>query len=166
MQDEIVETFPEDGIDLTPSLIHPILEALHNNHEQERAIFLFRDIRARGILASPRTFNFMLNVCIYCNEAEEAFRILQDFRDTYGADQAIEHYWWVILDCASRNGFVFSCMVWLIVVGGDIVFLAVLAGLTSGDSRRVESPGPFMCSATWSTGTCNRRDQHIIEVRN
>jgi hypothetical protein len=149
MQDEIVETFPIDGIDLTPTLIHPILEALHANHEHERAIFLLRDIRARGISVKERTFGFMVFVCIFCNEAEEAFRILKDFEVTYGAYRIAENYWWDILDCCSRNGFVSSCMVWLIVVGGDIIFLATSAGLISGNSRRVRSPGPFMCSATW-----------------
>jgi hypothetical protein len=107
MQDEIVGTFSKDGIALTPLMIHHLLEGLQNNHEIERAIFLFRDIRARGILSRPRTFNFMIYMCVENNEAEEAFRILIDLKDTYGGDHILEHYWWIILDCASRNGFVY-----------------------------------------------------------
>lgn len=106
MQDEIVETFPKDGVQLSPPLLHCLLEGLIANHEIERAIFLFRDIRARGILPRIRTYRFLISQCIEANEVEEAFRIMIDLKDVYGNDSVIESQWWQVLDCAAKNGFV------------------------------------------------------------
>lgn len=106
MQDEIVESLSQDNIPLTPHMLHPLLEGMAANHEHERALFLFRDIRARGVQPRAVSYRFMISLCINVNEAEEAFRLLIDLKDSYS--NVPEQYWWSVLESCTRNGFVFS----------------------------------------------------------
>jgi hypothetical protein len=106
MQDEIVQILPQDGIELSPPLFHVLLEGLMNSHEIERAIFLFRDIRARGISGRLPTYRYMISKCIDAMEGEEAFRLLIDMKDAYGEKSTMEQQWWLILDTCASNGFV------------------------------------------------------------
>lgn len=108
MQDEICQALPEDNVALGPRMIHHLLEGLRNNHEIERAIFLFRDIRARGIDCRHRTYNFMISMCVEIHEPEEAFRRLIDFHELFGDKEGSEHLWWMVLECCARNGHVRS----------------------------------------------------------
>lgn len=106
MQDEIVQTLPQDGIQLSAPLVHSLLVGYLHNHEIERAIFLFRDIRARGILARSQTYRYMITQCVEAYEAEAAFQILIDLKNLYGAGDVTERHWWQVLACSARNEFV------------------------------------------------------------
>lgn len=106
MQDEIVESLSEDNIPLTPHMLQQLLEAMVANHEHERAIFLFRDIRARGVQPRSISYRLMITLCTNVNEAEEAFRLLIDFKNSL--PNVPEHFWWSVLESCAWNGFVFS----------------------------------------------------------
>jgi hypothetical protein len=106
MQDEILESLYEDKVPITPRMLQALLEGMEENYEYERAIFLFRDIRARGVQPRAGSYRFMISMCININEAEEAFRLLVDFKDNY--PDVGEQFWWYVLESCARNGFVFS----------------------------------------------------------
>lgn len=107
MQDEIVESLPEDKMPLTDTMVHHLLEGLINNHEIDRAIFLFRDLRARKVRPRVRSYNLMIALCAENAEPEEAFRILVDLKETWGDDVVNERNWWRILEICARQGYVF-----------------------------------------------------------
>jgi len=107
MQDEIVEKLPKDGIPLTPQMVHCLLEGMKNNHEPERAILLFRDIRKRGVKPRIKTYNFLISMCVENREPEEAFRILLDLKQAEGEGAVTEHSWWLVLEACARNGYVY-----------------------------------------------------------
>ena len=109
MQDEVVESLSEDNVPLTPHMLQQLLEGLVVNHEHERAIFLFRDIRARGVQPRAISYKFMITLCTNVNEAEEAFRLLIDFKDNY--PNVPEQFWWNVLESCAWNGFVCSVLV-------------------------------------------------------
>ena len=106
MLDEIVETLPKDGVPLTPLMVHYLLEGMNSNHEQERAIMLFRDVIKRGVKVRLRTWNFIISMCVENREPEEAFRILLDLKDKHGEGSVSEHTWWIVLDACSKAAFV------------------------------------------------------------
>src|SRR5579859_3966626 len=108
MQDEIIESLSEDNIPLTSDMLHPLLKGMAANHEYERAIFLFRDIRARGVNPLAKTYIHMIYMCVEINEAEEAFRILVDYKETNSVVADI--YWWMVLESSARNGYVYSSL--------------------------------------------------------
>lgn len=108
MQDEIIESLSEDNIPLTSDMLHPLLKGMAANHEYERAIFLFRDIRARGVRPLRKTYIHMIYMCIELNEAEEAFRILIDSMENKPV--LADTFWWMVLECSARNGYVYSSL--------------------------------------------------------
>lgn len=106
MQDEILEALPADKVQFTMNMAHHVLEGLIHNHEVERAIFLFRDLRARSLNPRVRTFNLMIAMCIENREPEEAFNILIACNDKYGKGSIDKRYWWQVLEACAREGFV------------------------------------------------------------
>jgi pentatricopeptide repeat protein len=106
MQDEFVESLPEDNIPMIEPMLHCLLEGLIKNHEIDRAIFLFRDLRARGVKPRVQTYNLMISLCCDNIEPEEAFRILIDVNDTHGEGCVVEHYWWRVLEICAREQYV------------------------------------------------------------
>jgi hypothetical protein len=124
MQDEIVECLSEDNVKLTPHMLHPLLEGIAANHEHERAIFLFRDVRARKVAPRDKSYRYMISLCTEINEAEEAFRILLDFQSV--PIWIPRYYWWLVLECCARNGFVDSLENRLLIPAGrNVTLLAV-----------------------------------------
>ena len=108
MQDEIVGTFPGDNVPLIQPMVHYLLEGLIKNHEVDRAILLFRDIRARKIRPRNRTYHLMISLCAQNLEPEEAFNILMDYKEAYGESQIPERMWWTVLHVCSQENFVHS----------------------------------------------------------
>ena len=106
MQDEIVGTFPGDNIPLIQPMVHYLLEGLIKNHEVDRAILLFRDIRARKIRPRNRTYNLMISLCAQNREPEEAFNILMNYKEVYGESQIPERMWWTVLHVCAQENFV------------------------------------------------------------
>ena len=106
MQDEIVSTFPHDKVPLIQPMVHYLLEGLIKNYEVDRAILLFRDIRARQIRPRNRTYHLMISVCAQNHEPEEAFNILMDFKEAYGESQIAERIWWTVLQVCAQENFV------------------------------------------------------------
>ena len=106
MQDEIVTSLPEDKIPLTDVMIHHLIEGLINNHEIDRAIFLFRDLRARKVRPRVRTYNLMISLCAENVEPIEACRILFDLKETWGETAVVERNWWRVLEICAREGYV------------------------------------------------------------
>jgi pentatricopeptide repeat protein len=115
MQDEIVSTFPDDNVALIQPMVHYLLEGLIRNHEVDRAMFLFRDIRARKIRPRHRTYNLMISVCAKHLEPEEAFNILMNYKEIYGENFIHERNWWTVLEVCAQEGYVHSPFL----VGGD-----------------------------------------------
>src|SRR5437667_12335556 len=104
MQEEFVESLPEDNIPLTEPMIHHLIEGLIQNHELDRAIFLFRGLRARRIKPRLRTYNLIIALCTEFIEPEEAFRTLIDLKETYGDESVTERNWWKVLEVCAKEG--------------------------------------------------------------
>ena len=106
MQDEIVESLSEDKIRLVDTMLHPLLKGLVSNGEGERAIFLFRDLRSRGVKVMAKSYIMMISVCIEINEPEEAFNLLVELKET--GQLVPKTHWWYVLECCAANGYVNS----------------------------------------------------------
>lgn len=146
MQDEIVTTFPPDKIALTQPMIHYLLEGLIRNHEVDRAILLFRDIRARKIQPRNRTYHLMITICAQNLEPEEAFNILMEFKEICGVSQIPERMWWTVLHVCAQEGFVSPAYsVSILTVGTrNVTLLAIYPEYTKrSNTRRTMSPSPL-----------------------
>lgn len=146
MQDEIVTTFPLDKVPLTQPMIHYLLEGLIRNHEVDRAILLFRDIRARKIQPRNRTYHLMITICAQNLEPEEAFNILMEFKDVCGVSQIPERMWWTVLHVCAQEGFVSPpYSVSMLIVGTrNVTLLAIYPEYTKrSNTRRTMSPSPL-----------------------
>lgn len=146
MQDEIVTTFPLDKVPLTQPMIHYLLEGLIRNHEVDRAILLFRDIRARKIQPRNRTYHLMITICAQNLEPEEAFNILMEFKDVCGVSQIPERMWWTVLHVCAQEGFVSPpYSVFMLIVGTrNVTLLAIYPEYTKRrNTRRTMSPSPL-----------------------
>jgi hypothetical protein len=110
MHEEICDTMPVDEIPLTQMMIHHLFEGLINNGEIERAIFLYRDIRAREIELRPHTYSYLISSCVEYNEAEEAFAMLTHAVEVWSGHTVMDHLKWLVLESCARKGFV--CPQW------------------------------------------------------
>ena len=106
MQDEIVSSLPRDNVALTEPMMHHLIEGLINNNEIDRAIFLFQDLRARGIKLRARTFHLIISTCITYHEAEEAFKVLLDLKESLPESPIEDRVYWRVLQSCAREGFV------------------------------------------------------------
>jgi hypothetical protein len=113
MQGEIVQSLWEDKVHLTETMTHHLIEGLFRNHEIERAIFLFRDLRARKLLPRLRTYNLVISLCIDYVEPEEAFRMLIDLKETYGEESVADRHWWRVLELCAKEGYVNQVLILL-----------------------------------------------------
>jgi hypothetical protein len=76
------------------------------NNEIERAFLFLRDLRAQGVIPKRNTYNLLIGVCGDSHDAEEMFRLLLDFKDTWGDNSIHEHTWWIALDVCAEEGYV------------------------------------------------------------
>jgi pentatricopeptide repeat protein len=106
IQEEIVHSLWGDKVPLTEIMTHHLIEGLFRNHEIDRAIFLFRDLRARGLRPRLRTFNLVISLCVDYVEPEEAFRMVIDLKETYGEESVADRHWWRVLELCAREGYV------------------------------------------------------------
>jgi len=106
MQEEIVHSLWGDKVPLTEIMTHHLIEGLIRNHEIDRAIFLFRDLRARRICPRLRTYNLIISLCVDYVEPEEAFRTLIDLKETFGEASVGDRYWWRVLELCAKEGYV------------------------------------------------------------
>lgn len=108
MHDEIINALPKDEIALSEPMVHELLEGLIKNNEIDRAIFLFRDLRAAKLLPSNHTFNLMIATCAENSEPEEGFQILLAQEELYGDYAATERNWWKVLEAAAKDNLVYN----------------------------------------------------------
>ena len=109
MQDEIINALPQDEIALNEPMVHELLEGLIKNDEIDRAIFLFRDLRAAKLSPNNHTFNLMIATCVENNEPEEAFQILLAQKELYGERGVTERNWWKVLEASAKENLVHKC---------------------------------------------------------
>jgi pentatricopeptide repeat protein len=114
MQNEIVEVMSKDNVPMTPQMVHMLLEGMNKNHEEERASMLFRDMRKRGVRPRLHTWNYMILHCVENRDAEEAVRMLLDFKETEGEESVPDHIWWNVLESSAKSGLVESLSILLI----------------------------------------------------
>ena len=106
IQEEIVHSLWKDKVPLTENMTHHLIEGLIRNHEIDRAIFLFRDLRARRLYPRLRTYNLVISVCVDYVEPEEAFRTLIDLKETFGEESVADRHWWRVLELCAKEGYV------------------------------------------------------------
>jgi hypothetical protein len=124
-QEEIVHSLWEDKVPLTEVMTHHLIEGLIRNHEIDRAIFLFRDLRARRLYPRLRMYNLIISLCVDYVEPEEAFRTLMDLKETYGEESVPDRHWWRVLELCAKEGYVnHSAKPLLILVTWNIALLA------------------------------------------
>ena len=123
MQDEIISALPQDNIPLTEPMVHELLEGLIKNDEIDRAIFLFRDLRATKMSLRIRTFNLMIATCVENNEPEEAFQILLALKDSHGEHAITERNWWKVLEAAAKENQVWPELYNAYAVNGNTTLL-------------------------------------------
>ena len=104
-----MNALPVDKVPLTETMTHHIIEGLIRNYEIDRAIILFRDLRARNLKPKIKTFNLILSMCTENVEPEEAFRILVDLKETYGEEAVAERMWWKVLESSAQKQYVHHC---------------------------------------------------------
>jgi hypothetical protein len=106
MQDEIVMSLPEYKIPFTMPMIQHVFEGLVRNQESDRAVLLFRDLRARGVKMRSKTYKFIISLCVDNLETEEAFKILLELDEIYSHRHVTDHYWWKVLELSARECYV------------------------------------------------------------
>jgi hypothetical protein len=87
-------------------MLHSLVEGLLYNNEAERAFLFLRDVRAQGVIPKRNTYNLLIGISAALHEAEEMFRLLLDFKDTWGENSIHENTWWKVLDACAEEGYV------------------------------------------------------------
>jgi pentatricopeptide repeat protein len=162
MQDEIVGTFPLDNVPLIQPMVHYLLEGLIKNHEVDRAILLFRDIRARKIRPRNRTYHLMISLCAQNREPEEAFNILMNYKEVYGESQISERMWWTVLQVCAQENFVLPQPPTKTndVAAGNVALLAIYP-----ESRERDDSGGIMLASPLCSRPTRRTRSRNIRIR-
>ena len=105
-QDELVQALIEHNIHLDTHMLHSLVEGLLHNNEIERALLFLRDLRMQGVVPKRNTYNLLISVSGDSHDAEEMFRLLLDFKDTWGDNSIEEGTWWTVLDACAKEGYV------------------------------------------------------------
>jgi pentatricopeptide repeat protein len=105
-QDELVQALIEHKIHLDTHMLHSLMEGLMHNNEIERAFLFLRDLRTQGVIPKRNTYNLLIGICEASHNAEDMFRLLLDFKDTWGDNSIHERTWWKVLDVCAEESYV------------------------------------------------------------